>query len=137
MSDTHPTAPTRTYTEWSRHMFADAVVVPAAGRMIFLAGVGAEIGEAEVDIACPGDFTGQCRVAYEKIAARLEAQGATFHNVVRIVGYVTDMRHIDTYFEVQRVALGDAPRPPHTMIGVAQLADTRMLVEVEVTAIVP
>lgn len=127
----------RTYSAWSRDMFADALVVPAAGRLLFLAGVGAEIGEAEVDIAFPDDFAGQCRLVYQKIGGRLRAEGASFHHIVRIVGYVTDMRHLGTYFDIQGEALDGAPRPPHTMLGVNQLADPRMLVEVEVTALVP
>jgi enamine deaminase RidA (YjgF/YER057c/UK114 family) len=54
-----------------------------------------------------------------------------------MTAYVTDRANLMTYFEVQGEALDGAPRPPHTFIQVASLAVSDMLVEIEVTAMLP
>ena len=59
-----------------------AVTVTGPGKWIFLAGVGAE-AETDGSILHVGDFTAQCRYAYEKIGKLLAAHGATMADVVK------------------------------------------------------
>ena len=125
------------YSEWTKGRFSEAVTVSGPGRIIFLAGVGAEDENGTVGaIRCPGDFPGQCRYAFDKIKRTLARQQATLADIVKIVTYVTDIRSAGDYFKCLTEALGNAPRPAHTFLNINQLAHPGMLVEIDVTAIV-
>jgi len=125
------------YSEWTKGRFSEAVTVSGPGRIIFLAGVGAEDENGTVGaIRYPGDFPGQCRYAFDKIKRTLAWQQATLADIVKIVTYVTDIRSAGEYFKCLTDALGNAPRPAHTFLNINQLAHPGMLVEIDVTAIV-
>jgi len=67
------------YSEWTKGRFSEAVTVTGPGKMIFLAGVGAEDENgAPGTIRHKGDFDGQCKYAYDKIKRLLAAHGASF-----------------------------------------------------------
>jgi 2-iminobutanoate/2-iminopropanoate deaminase len=125
------------YSEWTKGRFSEVVTVSGPGRMIFLAGVGAEDENGAVgDILYPGDVLGQTRYAFDKIKRLLARHGATFADIVKMVTYVTDIRSAGIYFKCLTEAIGDAPRPAHTFLNINQLAHPGMLVEIDVTAIV-
>jgi len=67
----------------------------------------------------------------------LEKNGAGFGDVVKIVSYVTDMRHQAEYGRCRSEAFGTNPPPAHTLLNITQLAWPGMMVEVDVTAMVP
>jgi 2-iminobutanoate/2-iminopropanoate deaminase len=128
------------YAEWAKGRFSEAVTVTFAGpaKMIFLAGVGAEEENGKPgDIRAKDDFLAQCRYAYDKIKRALEKNGAGFGDVVKIVAYVTDMRYQADYGKCRAEAFGSAPPPAHTLLNIVQLAWPGMMVEVDVTAMVP
>src|ERR1700739_1213446 len=76
------------YSEWTKGRFSEAVTVTGPGKMIFLAGVGAEDENGKGgDILHKGDFMGQCHYAYDKIKRLLQKQGATLTDVVKMVTY--------------------------------------------------
>lgn len=124
------------YGEWSRELFADAAVVDGPARTIFVSGMAAE-DPSDGHIHHPGDCAAQTRMAYDKIRRLLATEGADLRNVVRTVAYLTDMGDKLVYEAEQRRALDGAPPPPHSLIGVSALAWPGMVVEVEVTAVVP
>jgi 2-iminobutanoate/2-iminopropanoate deaminase len=124
------------YSEWTKGLFSEVVTVTHPGKMIFLAGVGAEDESAQRgSIRHLGDFTGQCQYAYDKIKRLLAAQGATMNDVVKIVTYVTDIRNLPEAGKCRTEALAGAPQPVHTFLNINQLAWPGMLVEVDVIAI--
>ena len=124
------------YSEWTKGLFSEVVTVTHPGKMIFLAGVGAEDeSAARGTIRHTGDFAGQCRYAYEKIKRLLAAHGATMNDVVKVVTYVTDVRNLPDTGKCRAEALGGAPQPVHTFLNINQLAWPGMLVEVDVIAI--
>jgi 2-iminobutanoate/2-iminopropanoate deaminase len=128
------------YSEWAKGRFSEAVTVSFAGpaKMIFLAGVGAEDENGKPgDIRHKDDFAAQCRYAYDKIRRALEKNGAGFGDVVKVVAYVTDVRHQAEYGRCRAEAFGNAPPPAHTFLNIVQLAWPGMMVEVDVTAMVP
>ena len=127
---------TNVYGTWSRDLFADAAIVEAPGRLIFVAGMASEDPD-DGHIHHPGDCAAQTRMAYDKLVAILAAQGADLSHVVRIVAYLTDMRDKTAYEAEQQRALGGVEPPPHSLIGVSSLAWPGMVVEVEATAFVP
>ncbi len=124
------------YGSWTKGRFSEAVTVTGPGKMIFLAGIGAE-HEDSGKIMYPGDFDRQCRYAYRKLKKALKRNGATMADVVKQVTYVTDVRYQKQAGECRREAYGDAPLPAHTFLNVTQLAWPDMLVELDVIAMVP
>ena len=128
------------YSEWAKGRFSEAVTVTYSGpaKMIFLAGVGAEEENGKPgDIRAKDDFLAQCKYAYDKIKRALEKNGATFNDVVKIVSYVTDMRYQADYGKCRSEVFGATPPPAHTLLNIVQLAWPGMMVEIDVTAMVP
>lgn len=123
------------YGSWTEGRFSEAVTVTGPGKMIFLAGIGAEHDDTG-NINYIGDFTRQCRYAYKKLKKVLARNGATMADVVKQVTYVTDVRYQKQASDCRREAYGDA-LPAHTFLNVSQLAWPGMLVELDVIAIVP
>jgi len=128
------------YSEWAKGRFSEAVTVTFSGpaKMIFLAGVGAEEENGKPgDIRAKDDFFAQCKYAYDKIKRALENNGAGFGDIVKIVSYVTDMRFQADYGKCRSEVFGATPPPAHTLLNIVQLAWPGMMVEVDVTAMVP
>ena len=128
------------YSEWAKGRFSEAVTVTFSGpvKMIFLAGVGAEDENGKSgDIRYKDDFVAQCKYAYDKIKRELERNGAGFGDIVKIVSYVTDMRYQADYGKCRSEVFGTTPPPVHTLLNIVQLAWPGMMVEVDVTAMVP
>src|SRR5258707_6973031 len=125
------------YSEWTKGRFSEAVTVTGPGKMIFLAGVGAEDENGKGgDILHKGDFMGQCQYAYDKIKRLLEKQGATLGDVAKMVTYITDARYQPDYGKCRVEAFGANPLPAHTLLNISQLAWPGMMVEIDVTAVV-
>ena len=126
------------YSEWAKGRFSEAVTVTGPGKTIYLAGVGAEDENgAAGTIRHKGDFAGQCNYAYDKIKRLLEKHGATLGDVAKMVTYLTDVRYQPDYGKCRVEAFGSHPLPAHTLLTISQLAWPGMIVEIDVTAIVP
>jgi len=126
------------YSEWTKGRFSEAVTATGPAKWIFLAGVGAEDENGKGgDILHKGDFMGQCRYAYDKIKRLLAKHGATLADVVKMVSYMTDVRYQPDYGKCRIEAFGEAPLPAHTLLTISQLAWPGMMVEIDVTAMVP
>ena len=124
------------YGRWTKGRFSEAVTVTGPGKMIFLAGIGAEEEESG-KILHQVDFVAQCRYAYRKLAKVLRKNGATLADVVKQVTYVTDVRYQQDAGKCRAEAYRGCPLPAHTFLNVSQLAWPGMLVEIDVIAIVP
>ena len=126
------------YSDWTKGRFSEAVTVTGPGKMIFLAGVGAEDENGKGgDILYKGDFTGQCKYAFDKIKRALEKNGATLADTVKMVTYMTDVRYQADFGKCRQDVFGTMPMPAHTLLTISQLAWPGMLVEIDVTAMVP
>ena len=126
------------YSDWTKGRFSEAVTVTGPGKMIFLAGVGAEDENGRGgDILHKGDFMAQCKYAYDKIKRLLEKQGATMGDIVKMTTYLTDMRNQADYGKCRVEAFGNSPLPAHTLVNISQLAWPGMMVEIDATAVVP
>jgi 2-iminobutanoate/2-iminopropanoate deaminase len=125
------------YSEWTKGRFSEAVTVTGPGKMIFLAGVGAEDENgAPGTILHKGDFGAQCKYAYDKIKRLLDKHGASLADVAKMVSYLTDVRYQPDYGKCRSEAFGSQPPPAHTLLTISQLAWPGMIVEVDVTAVV-
>jgi 2-iminobutanoate/2-iminopropanoate deaminase len=126
------------YSEWAKGRFSEVVTVTGPGKMIFLAGVGAENENGQAgDILHKGDVVGQCKYAFDKIKRALEKNGAELGDAVKIVTYLTDMRASADFGKCRQDTFGNIPMPAHTLVNVSQLAWPGMLIEIDVTAMVP
>ncbi len=124
------------HNEWTKGRFSEVVTVSGPGKWVFLAGVGAE-AEKDGSILYVGDFSGQCRYAYEKIGKLLAAHGGKMSDVVKLVTYVTDIKDRDAMNKCRAEAFQGGPLPVHTFLVISQLARPGMVVEMDVTAVVP
>jgi 2-iminobutanoate/2-iminopropanoate deaminase len=125
------------YAEWAKGRFSEVVTVTGPGKMIYLAGVGAEDEAGPFGtIRHPGNFLEQCRYSYDKIRRHLAAHGAGFGDVVKQVTYVTDIRFLPDFGRCRTEAWGTGPIPANTFVTVIALAVPGMLVEIDVTAVV-
>jgi 2-iminobutanoate/2-iminopropanoate deaminase len=126
------------YSEWATGRFSDVVTVTGPGKMIFLAGVGAENENGQAgDILHKGDVVAQCKYAFEKIKTALEKNGAGLGDIVKITTYLTDIRTSADVGKCRQEAFGSLPLPAHTLVNVSQLAWPGMLIEIDATAIAP
>ena len=107
-----------------------------AGADVFLSGHSASCYDpSEERVVVRGGVAEQCRTAYEKIGALLEACGLGPASVVHVVEYVA-AEAIDRYPEIEGVraeALGEA-RPAVSTVIVSRLLRRNAFVEIEVTA---
>ena len=87
-----------------------------------------------------GDFRAQLWRTYRNIAALLESEGATWHDIVRTTCYLRDIERDYKDFNEVRTAffdwLGLDPLPASTGIQ-ARLCREDLLVEIEAIAVVP
>ena len=126
------------YSDWTKGRFSEAVTVTGPGKMIFLAGVGSEDENGKGgDILHKGDFTAQCKYAFDKIKRLLEKHGATLGDIVKMVTYLTDVRYQPDFGKCRQDTFGATPMPAHTLLTISQLAWPGMLIEIDVTAVVP
>jgi len=103
-------------------------------RLLILSGQAA-VG-ADGTVVGAGDMREQTRFAFDAIAALLADRGASFSDVVNLRTYLTDMDRLAEYAEVRRGYLGD-PLPTSTTVEVSRLPRPGLLVEVDVTAVLP
>lgn len=126
---------------WTKGRFTEIVTVNGPGKTIYLAGVGAEDEKAPAGQSAPilhlGNPYEQCRYAYEKIKRSLASQGATLADVVKQVVYVTDIRYQADVGKCRKEAYGNGPIPANTFLVISALAIPGMLLEIDVTAVVP
>ena len=126
------------YSEWTKGRFSEAVTLIGPGKMIFLAGVGAENENGQAgDIMYKGDFAAQCRYAFDKIKRALAKNGAGLGDIVKMVSYMTDVRNQVEFGKCRSETFGTTPMPAHTLLVINQLAWPGMMLEIDVTAAVP
>ncbi len=105
-----------------------------AGDLVVVAGTTALMPDGV--IAGIGDPYLQARQTIENIDAALARVGGSLADVIRTRVYLIDTGHFDGFARAHGEAFGDI-RPVNTTVIVAELADPRMLVEIEVDAWVP
>jgi enamine deaminase RidA (YjgF/YER057c/UK114 family) len=105
-----------------------------AGDLVVVAGTTALMSDGV--IAGIGDPYMQARQTIENIAAALARVGGTLADVIRTRVFLIDTGHFDGFARAHGEAFGDI-RPVNTTVIVAELADPRMLMEIEADAWVP
>jgi reactive intermediate/imine deaminase len=110
------------------------VVTTPPGRFVFVAGQVAL--DANGEVVGAGDVTAQTRQVMENLRIALEAAGATFADVVRVVNYITDVDLFGQMAAVRKEYLVE-PYPASTLVEVSALMFPELLIEIEAIAVVP
>lgn len=102
--------------------------------MVFVAGTTAVDDAGE--IVGLGDMYAQADFIYKKIAKALQQANANITHVVRIRTFITDMSRYEEVLKSQGEVFENI-RPAATLVEVTALIDERLLVEIEVDAVIP
>ncbi len=107
-----------------------------AGATLYIAGQGAV--DAERNLVGEGDIEAQARQAFQNAANKLDAAGATFADVVKMVVYVTDIENHQWPVRNVRAEFIDVENPPvSTMVEVSRLAKPGNMIEIDIIAVTP
>ncbi|MCB9509857.1 MAG: RidA family protein [Deferribacteres bacterium] len=103
-----------------------------AGQHIFVSGTAPVADDGSV--FAPGDAYAQTRRCFEIVEKALQKLGADVSHVVRTRMYVTDVSRWQDYTRAHNEFFGAHP-PTTALLGIKELIDPDMLVEVEAEAI--
>jgi enamine deaminase RidA (YjgF/YER057c/UK114 family) len=118
-------------TKWERlYGYSRAVKL---GNNVYVAGTTAV--DASGNVVGEGDPYAQARFIYQKIQKALAEAGASLNDVVRVRTFVTDILRWTDVAQAQGEVFADI-RPAATLVQVSALVDSRLLVEIEVDAVV-
>ncbi|HEY8114806.1 MAG TPA: RidA family protein [Actinomycetota bacterium] len=120
-------APMGTYSHAVRVEASDAVWIYVSGQIA---------NDPEGGLVGPGDLRAQTRQVFENLRAILEANGATFADVVKIGTYLTTLEDLDAMREVRKEYLTAEP-PTSTAVQVVALLVPDAMIEVDLVAVVP
>jgi enamine deaminase RidA (YjgF/YER057c/UK114 family) len=103
-----------------------------AGNLVFVTGTTATDENGE--IVAPGDAYAQTVQIIRNIEKALAALGASLKDVVRTRMFVTDISRWEEYGRAHGEFFGEI-KPCATMVEIRRLIDDRMLIEIEVDAV--
>jgi enamine deaminase RidA (YjgF/YER057c/UK114 family) len=103
------------------------------GNIVEVAGTTAVDGD---ELVGEGSVYLQTQFIFKKIGKALEQAGATLNNVVRTRMFITDISRWEEAGKAHGEVFGTI-KPVSTMVEVSALIDQRLLIEIEVTAILP
>jgi 2-iminobutanoate/2-iminopropanoate deaminase len=119
-------APIGTYSQAVRVETGDAVWISISGQIAI---------DTEGNLVGPGDLRAQTRQVFENLNAILEANGATFADVVKIGTYLTTLDDLAGMREVRGEYLTAEP-PASTAVQVVALVVPDAMIEVDLLAVV-
>jgi 2-iminobutanoate/2-iminopropanoate deaminase len=114
--------------------FAQANVVEARGRIVFISGMTSK--RADGTVAGVGDIEAQTRQMCENVKAAVEAAGGTMADICRVDVYVKDMSGFDLIHKVRREYF-PSPPPASTMVAISGFTHPDYLIEMAAIAVIP
>jgi enamine deaminase RidA (YjgF/YER057c/UK114 family) len=105
------------------------------GKTVYVAGQVAF--DAANTVVGRGDPLRQAEQCWRNIESCVRAAGGTLADVVKVVCFVKDIRHVPYEIEVRRRLFKDGQWPAYTMVQVANLGQEDLLYEIDVTAVLP
>ncbi len=113
--------------------YSHGAKVPAGAEWLVIAG---QVGVDPKGRIADG-IRKQAEQAFRNILAILKDNGMRKGHLVKITVYLTDPRHIEAYRAARKKVIGDATRPPSTLLVIDGLASPDMLIEIEAWAAKP
>lgn len=120
-------APMGTYSQAVRVETADAIWIHISGQIA---------ADRDGNLVGPSDLRAQTRQVFENLRAILEANGATFADVVKIGTYLTTLDDLAGMREIRSEYLTTEP-PASTAVQVVALVVPDAMIEVDLAAVVP
>ncbi|MDI3308363.1 MAG: RidA family protein [Acetobacteraceae bacterium] len=114
--------------------FAQATVVEAKGRLVFISGMLAKGPDGKM--VGPGDIEAQTRQVCENLKAAMEAAGGTLDDICRVDVYIRNMEHFPQIHKVRREYFTGTP-PASTMVEVTKFTAPDALIEINAIAVLP
>jgi enamine deaminase RidA (YjgF/YER057c/UK114 family) len=111
------------------------LTVVSAGRQVHVSG---QVSfDAAGQLVGKGDLAAQAEQVYTNLKAALDAGGATFAHVFKLVTFVVDLtpEKAAAVRAVRNKHFGDGPYPASSMIGVTSLVTPDLLIEIEAIAL--
>lgn len=110
-------------------------VVTEGGKTVWLAGLLAPEDEDGKSLA--GDFGGQVRCIFRKMARQMEEVGGTLDHVVTMTGFITEVRYNLDFVEIRKEFFSEDSYPASTLVTVQALNRPEAMVEITATAVMP
>lgn len=110
-------------------------VITEGGRTIWLAGHIAPEDEQGRSLA--GDFDGQVRCVFRKLAKTLAETGAELAHIVTMTVFITEPRFNTRFVELRKEFFTSGQYPASTLVTVAALNRPEMMVEINAVAVAP
>lgn len=108
-------------------------VITEGGRIVWLAGHIAAEDENGRPLA--GDFDGQVRCVFRKLAQTLMEAGASLADIVTMTVFLTDPRHNGRFVELRKEFFAEGTYPASTLVTVAALNRPELMVEISAVAV--
>jgi enamine deaminase RidA (YjgF/YER057c/UK114 family) len=103
------------------------------GPLVFVAG---QVGWDENEQLASTDIEPQVRKAFDNVRSALRAAGADLEDIVSMTVYLNKPWHFDEFLRIRKDILGEYVAAS-AMIGIANLYNPEMLVEIQATAVRP
>lgn len=115
--------------------YSHVVEVSGPHRTVYIAGQGGVSADGKI----ADGFRNQAIQTMENLKIALNSVGGGFEHVVKFNIYLTDIEANAKEFREVRAQYftNKSPLPPATLVQVAQLANPKLLIEVELTAVLP
>jgi reactive intermediate/imine deaminase len=120
-------APIGTYAHSVRVETTDGIWIFVSGQIA---------SDPDGALVAPNDLPGQTERVFENVKAILEANGASFADVVKLQTYVTTLDGLDEMRQIRSRFL-TAELPASTAVQVAALVVPDAVIEVDVVAVIP
>jgi enamine deaminase RidA (YjgF/YER057c/UK114 family) len=108
-------------------------VITEGGRTVWLAGHIA--WEDEDGRSLAGDFDGQVRCVFRKLAATLKGADASLADIVTMTIFITDVSTNTRFVELRKEFFSDDAYPASTLVTVAALNRPELMVEIQAVAV--
>jgi reactive intermediate/imine deaminase len=112
--------------------FAQATMVEAKGRLLFISGMLAK--DASGEIIGKGDIEAQTRQVCENLKAAVEAAGGTLEDICRVDVYIRNMEQFPLIHKVRREYFTGVA-PASTMVEVSKFTTPDALIEINAIAV--
>lgn len=106
-----------------------------AGKAVYIAGQVAF--DENNNVVGRGDPRRQAEQCWKNIEACVRSAGGTLADVVKVVCFLKDIRHVPYEIDVRQRLFRDGRWPAYTMVQVANLGQEDLLYEIDVTAVLP
>jgi 2-iminobutanoate/2-iminopropanoate deaminase len=108
-------------------------VVTEGGRTVWLAGLLAAEDEEGTSLA--GDFAGQVRCIFRKMARQMEEVGGSLDDIVAMTCHITEVRYNGAFVELRKEFFREERYPASTLVTVKALNRPEALVEITATGV--